>query len=162
MSVINFHLIFVKGIMLAYSRPPPPTIWTSSCPYGHLMLFVEKPIFFSSLSCLCFFVKDQLTVFMWIYFRVLDWRTFYLFEKYWSNMYNILLVEFSDIFLMIRLQLLWPPDEKKWLIGKDPDAGRVWKQKEGSSRGWDGQIVPPTQQTGNFSKFQEIMEDRQV
>ena len=23
--------------------------------------------------------------------------------------------------------ILWPPDAKKWLIGKDPDAGKVWK-----------------------------------
>ena len=23
-----------------------------------------------------------------------------------------------------------PPDAKNWLIGKDPDAGKDWKQKE--------------------------------
>ena len=26
--------------------------------------------------------------------------------------------------------VLWPPDEKSWLIGKDPDAGRDWGQEE--------------------------------
>ena len=26
--------------------------------------------------------------------------------------------------------ILWPPDEKSWLIGKDPDAGKDWGQKE--------------------------------
>ena len=26
--------------------------------------------------------------------------------------------------------ILWPPDVKSWLIGKDPDAGKDWKQKE--------------------------------
>ena len=26
--------------------------------------------------------------------------------------------------------ILWPPDLKKWLIGKDPDAGKDWTQKE--------------------------------
>ena len=26
--------------------------------------------------------------------------------------------------------ILWPPDVKKWLIGKDPDAGKDWGQKE--------------------------------
>ena len=26
--------------------------------------------------------------------------------------------------------ILWPPDENSWLIGKDPDAGKDWKQKE--------------------------------
>ena len=26
--------------------------------------------------------------------------------------------------------ILWPPDTKNWLIGKDPDAGKDWRQKE--------------------------------
>ena len=26
--------------------------------------------------------------------------------------------------------ILWPPDVKSWLTGKDPDAGKDWKQKE--------------------------------
>ena len=26
--------------------------------------------------------------------------------------------------------ILWPPDAKDWLIGKDPDAGKDWRQKE--------------------------------
>ena len=26
--------------------------------------------------------------------------------------------------------VLWPPDMKNWLIGKDPDAGKDWKQEE--------------------------------
>ena len=26
--------------------------------------------------------------------------------------------------------ILWPPDTKNWLIGKDPDAGQDWRQKE--------------------------------
>ena len=26
--------------------------------------------------------------------------------------------------------ILWPPDEKNWLIGKDPDAGEDWRQEE--------------------------------
>ena len=25
---------------------------------------------------------------------------------------------------------LWPPDAKNWLIGKEPDAGKVWRQEE--------------------------------
>ena len=25
--------------------------------------------------------------------------------------------------------ILWPPDVKSWLIGKDPDAGKVWRQQ---------------------------------
>ena len=26
--------------------------------------------------------------------------------------------------------VLWPPDVKSWLIGKDPDAGKNWRQEE--------------------------------
>jgi len=26
--------------------------------------------------------------------------------------------------------LVWPPDAKNWLIGKDPDAGKDWTQEE--------------------------------
>ena len=26
--------------------------------------------------------------------------------------------------------VLWPPDGKNWLTGKDPDAGKDWRQKE--------------------------------
>ena len=26
--------------------------------------------------------------------------------------------------------ILWPPEVKNWLIGKDPDAGKDWRQKE--------------------------------
>ena len=30
---------------------------------------------------------------------------------------------------------LWPPDENSWLIGKDPDAGKDWMQKEKQAAG---------------------------
>ena len=26
--------------------------------------------------------------------------------------------------------ILWPPDVKHWLLGKDPDAGKDWRQEE--------------------------------
>ena len=26
--------------------------------------------------------------------------------------------------------ILWPPDVQNWLVGKDPDAGKYWKQQE--------------------------------
>ena len=26
--------------------------------------------------------------------------------------------------------ILWPPDAKRWLVGKDPDAGKDWRHKE--------------------------------
>ena len=30
----------------------------------------------------------------------------------------------------VEAPILWPPDVKSWLIGKDPDAEKDWKQKE--------------------------------
>ena len=41
--------------------------------------------------------------------------------------------------------ILWPPDEKSWLIGKDPDAGKDWGQEEkGTTKdemvGWHHQL----------------------
>ena len=30
----------------------------------------------------------------------------------------------------VEATILWPPDEKNWLIGKDPDAGKGWRQEE--------------------------------
>ena len=36
--------------------------------------------------------------------------------------------------LMLKLKLLvWPPDEKNWLFGKYPDAGKDWRWEE---KGW--------------------------
>ena len=31
--------------------------------------------------------------------------------------------------------ILWPPDAKNWLIGKDPDAGKDWRQKKQMTEG---------------------------
>ena len=34
--------------------------------------------------------------------------------------------------------ILWPPDEKSWLIGKDSDAGKDWEHEKEAK---DGEIV---------------------
>ena len=34
--------------------------------------------------------------------------------------------------------ILWPPDWKNWLLGKDPDAEKDQRQEKGIDRGWDG------------------------
>ena len=46
--------------------------------------------------------------------------------------------------------ILWPPDAKNWLVGKNFDAGKGILLKvggEGDKRGWDGWMVSPTQWT---------------
>ena len=36
--------------------------------------------------------------------------------------------------------ILWPPDVKNWLVGKDPDDGKDWRQEKGMTKdemvGW--------------------------
>ena len=34
--------------------------------------------------------------------------------------------------------IFWSPDVKNWLIWKDPEAGKEWRQEERDNRGWDG------------------------
>ena len=43
--------------------------------------------------------------------------------------------------------ILWPPNAKTWLIGKDPDAGKNWEQEEKGTTGWDGWMASLTQWT---------------
>ena len=43
--------------------------------------------------------------------------------------------------------VLWPPDVKRWVIGKDSDTGRDWglgAGGKGDYRGWDGWMASPT------------------
>ena len=36
----------------------------------------------------------------------------------------------EGLMLKLKLPILWPPDAKSWLIGKDPDPGKDWGQEE--------------------------------
>ena len=44
----------------------------------------------------------------------------------------------------IEAPVLWSPDGKSWFIGKDPDAGKDWRQKKGMAEdemiGWHHQL----------------------
>ena len=35
-----------------------------------------------------------------------------------------------DLVKTAETPILWPPDEKTWLIWKDPDAGKDWGQEQ--------------------------------
>ena len=56
--------------------------------------------------------------------------------------------------------ILWPPDPKTWLIGKDLDAGKDWRQEEKRGRQrirWLDDIIDTTDRS--LSKLQEIVKD---
>ena len=36
----------------------------------------------------------------------------------------------EGLMLKLKLPILWPPDAKSWLIGKDTDAGKDWGREE--------------------------------
>ena len=55
--------------------------------------------------------------------------------------------------------ILWPPDAKSWLTGKDPGAGKDWKQNKKRARWWDS-ITDSLDM--NLSKLCEIVKDREA
>ena len=55
--------------------------------------------------------------------------------------------------------ILWSPDVKSQLIGKDPDAGKDWRQEEKGTA--ENEMVSITNSMNmNLSKCQEIVKDR--
>ena len=58
--------------------------------------------------------------------------------------------------------ILWPPDVKNWLIGKDPDAGKDWGQEEkrAAEDGWLDSVTDSVDV--NFSKLWEIVKDTEA
>ena len=54
--------------------------------------------------------------------------------------------------------ILLPPDEKSWLIGKDPDDGKYWRQKKRAAEDEIDSITSSVDM--NLSKLWEIAKDR--
>ena len=49
--------------------------------------------------------------------------------------------------LMLNTPILWPPDGKNWLIRKDSDTGKDWRQEEKGTTGWDSWMASLTWKT---------------
>ena len=57
--------------------------------------------------------------------------------------------------------ILWPPDAKNWLIWKDPDAGKDWRQEE--KRTTEDEMVGWHRlYEHELSKLQELVMDREA
>ena len=58
--------------------------------------------------------------------------------------------------------ILWPPDGKNWLIGKDPDVGKDWRQEEKGTS--EDEMVGGHHRLSDMSlsKLRELVMDREA
>ena len=71
----------------------------------------------------------------------LDWKEIQPVNPKWNQPWMLI---GSDV--ETEAPILWPPDVKSWVIRKDPDAGKDWRQVEKGTTedemvGWHQQLI---------------------
>ena len=110
--------------------------------------------------------EDPLEKEMATHSRILAWKTPWMEEPgrlqfmgsqrvghNWSNQYWVFIGR-TDA--EAETPVLWPPDAKSWLIGKDPNAGKDWREQQRMR--WLDSIT--NSRDANLSKLQDTVMDR--
>ena len=58
--------------------------------------------------------------------------------------------------------ILWPPDVKNWLLGKDPDAEKDWRQEEKGTTEDEMVVWHHQLNEYEFKQLQEIVKDKEA
>ena len=60
----------------------------------------------------------------------------------------------------VETPIVWPPDVQKWLIGKDPDAGKDWGQEDKGTT--EDEMVDVDSMDMSLCKLQQLVMDREA
>ena len=68
----------------------------------------------------------------------------------------------EGLMLKLKLHYFWPPDVKSWLIGKDPDSRKDWRQEEKGRQRMRCLDEITDSVDMNLSKLWETVKDREA
>ena len=141
-SILYFHQQYIR--ILAIPHPQ------------HLALLIISILAFLHLNAvLCY--NQQ----CWALFSCAYVPRVHSLVKCLSKTYTYLIfIERTDT--EAKAPILWPPDAKSWLIRKDPDAGKDWRQEEkwsteGEMVGWHHQL-----DGHEFERLREMVKNREA
>ena len=94
----------------------------------NFIILLKCQVCFSYSVC----IRVNFTIILWIQIMVLENLESSLDCKIKpiNSKRNQLWIFIGRIDAEAEAPILWPPDAKNWLTGKDPDSGRDWRQEE--------------------------------